>query len=159
MMTSIYLKQSKPPIANILGVFILLLVLFLLYEDTAGLGQMITVSCFELVLLGYSISFEISKVLKHKKHYKLFGITVFKQRLECIFPDYISVFSARFKTDAEWGPVAAMGSQTKEGSFVVRFFRGNSYFTVWKGAKLEMAKAKAIALGGLLNVEVRIQDK
>ncbi|TMM58975.1 hypothetical protein FEE95_05950 [Maribacter algarum] len=155
MKKPIFLKQSKPLIATILGTFILLLMLFLLYKEAAGLSQLITMACMGILLLGYSISFEISNTLNHKRHFSLFGITVFKQRLDCISPDYISVFSAVFKKDSEWGPVAAMGNQTWEGNYVVRFFKGNLHFTVWRVDSLDVAKAKAIELGELLNVEVR----
>ncbi len=155
MKKSIFLKQSKPLIANILGTFILLLMLFLLYNETAGLGQLFIMPVIGIFLLSYSTSFEISRKFKNKWHFKLFGITVFKQGLECIFPDYISVFFAVFKKDSEWGPVAAMGNQTREGNYVVRFFKGNSHFTVWRVDSLGAAKVKAIELGELLNVEVK----
>lgn len=149
MKTPIDLKQLKPPIVNVLGFFILLLTLFLLYEQTADRGQLIAMLCICSILLGYSISFEISNSLKPKRHYKFFGITVFRQRLACIGPDYILVFSARFKKESQWGPVSELGKQTRADNFVIRFFRGNSDFTVWKGPTLEAAKAKAVALGEL----------
>jgi len=110
-----------------------------------------------LVLFGYSISFEIRSNHNHRKHFKLFGHTLFKQRLVCISPDYITVFYAVLKKDSEWGPVAAMGNQTREGNYVVRFFKGNAYFTVWKADSSELANDKAVELGKLLNVEVKLQ--
>jgi len=158
MKKTVFLKQAKPIIGNILGVFILILMLFLLYEGTAVLSQVSIMFFSSLVLVGYSISFEIASNLNHRKHFKLFGYTVFKQRLACITPDYITVFSAVFKKDSEWGPVAAMGNQTRKGVYVIRFFKGNEHFTIWESDSLELANDKAIELGRLLSTEVRLKN-
>lgn len=158
MKKAVFLKQPKPIIGNILGVFILILTLFLLYEGTAGLSQVTIMFFSSLVLIGYSISFEITSDLNHRKHFRLFGNTVFKQSLDCIPPDYVTVFYSVFKKESEWGPVAAMGSQIREGNFVVRFFKGKAYFTVWRTDSMELANAKAVELGKLLNVEVKLKN-
>jgi len=151
----IFLKQAKPIMANILGVFVLILAVFLIYEQTAKMSQLLIMLLIVVLLLGHSTSYEIRQDLRHKKHFKLFGVTVFKQKLECIFPDYITVFSALFKKDAEWGPIAAMGKKGREGNYVVRFFKGNTHFTLWKTNSLDLANRKAMELGKLLNVEVK----
>ena len=158
MKQSIFLKQAKPLIATILGIAFLVLILFLLYDGVAEYGQIVTMLMVSILLLGYSVSFEIDSKRNHKKHFKLFGYTLFKKRLTCISPDYISVFSAVFKKDSEWGPVAAMGSQTRKGTYVIRFFKGNEYFTIWQCDSLHLANAKASALGRLLNIEVRLSS-
>lgn len=158
MKKSIFLKQRKPLIATILGIVFLVLILFLGYEGIAAYGQIMTMLVVGMLLLGYSVSFEINSERKHKKHFKLFGYTVFKQRLTCISPEFISVFSVVFKKDSEWGPVAAMGNQTRKGTFVIRFFKGNAHFTIWESDSLPLANAKASALGQLLNIEVRLSS-
>jgi len=108
-----------------------------------------------LLLVGYSISYEIKSDFNNKTHYKFFGITVFIQRLAIIFPDYITVFSARFKQSSDWGPVAAMGKETDNETFVIRFFKGNRHFTVFKTNSLKLANTEAEKLGLLLNVEIK----
>jgi len=73
-------------------------------------------------------------------------------------PDYITVFSASFKKDSEWGPVAAMGNQTRSAKYVIRFFKGNKHFTVWMSNSQALAKTKAMELGQLLQTEVRLKN-
>ncbi|PCJ97731.1 MAG: hypothetical protein COA50_04640 [Flavobacteriaceae bacterium] len=106
-------------------------------------------------MFGYSISYEITKDFGNKKHYKLFGQTLFRQKLQCIYPEYITVFSASFKQGADWGSVAALGKERGEHLFVIRLFKGNRYFTIFKTSSFEKATAMAAELCDLLNIELR----
>lgn len=157
-MKSIYFKQSKPLTISILGIVILVLLIFLIIENNAGWSQIFIMCLIGFVLLGYSVSYEINDNLNHKTHFKLFGFSLFRQKLEMVFPDYIIVFSALFKKDSDWGPVAALGSQSKGGTYVIRFFKGNRHFTIWKTKNIESANKRAKEVGKLLNVEVRVKN-
>lgn len=154
-MKSIYFKQTKPLIASILGIVILVLLIFLIIENNTEWSQISIMCLIGFVLWGYSVSYEIKDNLNHNMHFKLFGFSLFRQRLEIVFPDYIIVFSALFKKDSDWGPVAALGSQSKGGTYVIRFFKGNKHFTLWKTNNLELANNRAKEVGELLDVEVR----
>lgn len=158
MTKSIFLKQSKPLTLSILGGAILVLTLFLIMEGRAELAQISTMVIIGLALLGYSVSFEIKDNLEHKRHLKIFGVTIFEQKLASLSPDYITVFSALFKQGSEWGPVSALGGKRQSGNYVIRFFKGNRHFTIWKSKSLEAANAKAKEVGDLLKVEVRLRD-
>ena len=154
MTKSIFFKQSKPSTVIILGTSIIALALFLVYEGTASLSQILTMIVLGLLLLGYSISYEFDSNLSHKRHIKLFGVSIFRSKLECIFPEYITVFLAVFKKGSDWGPVSAMGKETRDGKYVIRFFKGNTHFTVWKTNSLPIAVSRAAKLGELINVKV-----
>ncbi|MRI01101.1 hypothetical protein GH721_11220 [Kriegella sp. EG-1] len=71
------------------------------------------------------------------------------------FPDYISVFSAKYKRSAEWGPVAAMGKQQSGDSLVIRFFSGRNHFTIYRTNSLKLAKQRATELSELLEIELK----
>lgn len=158
-MKSIYLKQSKATTIPILGWAILALTFLVVVNDNAEKSQIVIMTLLGLILLGYSISYEIRKDLNHKWCFQLFGITVFKKKLKLIEPDYIVVFSALFKKDADWGPVAALGNEAKNGTYVIRFFKGNTHFTVWKSKSLKTTKEKALNIGKLLDVEVKLKKR
>ena len=133
----------------------MVLAILALLEDPKKLEPIITMLCMSMMLLGYSISFEMNESFNHKKHFKLFGVTLFKTRLDCFIPEYITVFSTINVKGSEWGPVAAMGKQAKEQSYVVRMFKGNKHFTLYRTKFHYLAMAKAENLGRLLGVEVR----
>lgn len=158
-MKSLFLKQSKPHTIPVLGGVILVFTLVLLAEGKAGFGQILTMTAIGVVLLGYDISYEICKNLKHKWHFQLFGFTIIRKKLALFIPDYLVVFSALFKKDADWGPVAALGNKAKNGTYVIRLFKGNKHFTIWKPKSLKLTKEKALMAGKLLDVEVKIKKQ
>lgn len=158
MSKSLFFKQSKPLTVSILGGSMMALAFVLWTAGGPGPSQISTMLIGGLALLGYSVSFEMIDTLNHKKHLKMFGRTIFKQKLRSFSPEYISVFSALFKQGSEWGPVAALGGKREDGNYVIRFFKGNKHFTIWKATSLEEAKARAKELGALLKVEVRLRD-
>jgi len=97
MIEAMHFKQSKPLTVKMLGVVTLLFIGCIVYAGSPPLRQIITMSAIGILLVGYSISYEIKADFNNKMHLKLFGITVFKHSLDLIFPEYITVFSARFK--------------------------------------------------------------
>ncbi|WP_291867328.1 hypothetical protein [Maribacter sp.] len=104
------------------------------------------------------MTFEIGRDFNNYKHFKLFGFTLFKSKLSVAYPDYVIVFSAKYKQGAEWGSVAAMGKERKGDNFIIKFFRGNKDFTVYRTSSLEQAKEKALALSEFLGVEIRSKN-
>jgi hypothetical protein len=155
MKTSLFFTQRKPLTVKILGAVLFVLGCLVLLEDNAELTQIITMFGLNAILVGYSNSFEIRDSFDHKKHFKLFGITLFKQRLDVFSPEYIVVFSVTSGKSSEWGPIAAMGNTNKESSFVIRLFRENQKFTVWRTSSSSQAQRRAMELSQLLGVEIR----
>lgn len=155
MIDSLFFKQKKPLTIVILGVLMLLLVVNLILNDSGPLNQKVILSILSVLLLGYSISFEVRKDFVNYKHVKLFGFTVFKSKLKIAYPDYLIVFSSKYKQSAEWGSVAAMGKERGGEHFVIRCFKGNKHFTLYRTKSLEVAKERATQLSNLIGVEIR----
>jgi hypothetical protein len=155
MKTSLFFTQRKPLTVKILGVVLLVFSILIFFEEGSRMLEYLIVLVLSSILLGYSFSFEISKDLSHKRHFKLFGITLFKQRLDVFSPEYIVVFSVTSGKSSEWGPIAAMGNTNKESSFVIRLFRENQKFTVWRTSSSSQAQRRAMELSQLLGVEIR----
>jgi len=157
MSNAMFFKQSKPVTVQILGVILLVLMAISVYEGEPPLSQIISMSAMGIILLGYSVSYEIRSDFDNKRHIQLFGISVLKSKLKLSYPEYVTVFSARFKQNTDWGPVAALGKEANSGSFVIRLFKGNKYFTVFKTKLIETANMKAEKLAKLLGVSVNLQ--
>ena len=155
MKTSLFFKQKKPLTVIILGIVLFILGGLVLVDNGNELTPPITMFSIGVILLGYSVSFEIRETLNHKRHFKLFGVTIYMSSLEFFAPEYIVVFSATYSKSSEWGPVSALGKENKENIFVIRFFKGSQKFTLWRTNSFELAKTRATNLGELLNVEVR----
>ncbi|SHI48858.1 hypothetical protein [Pseudozobellia thermophila] len=150
------LKQEKPFTVKILGGFLLLLVAFLVGSGHGmPLSQLLTMGGLGLLLLGYSVSYEIYSDYNNKRCFKLFGLPLFKSDLKIEFPDYISLFSARVGKGSDWGPIAAMGGSAGSQRYTVRMFRGRQHFTLYRSSKLEKAQEKSEALASLLKVPVK----
>ena len=155
MKKALHFKQKKPLTVIILGALMLLLVVYLIFNNSGPLNQKVILGILSIVLIGYSVSFEIGSDFINYRHLKIFGITLFKSKLNISFPDYLIVFSAKYKQGAEWGSVAAMGKQRGGDNYVVRLFKGNKHFTVFRTNSLEVAKTRATELSELLNIEIR----
>jgi len=155
MKKTLFFEQEKPLTVKILGAVIMLIVLWFVVINSGPLNQVVVMSLIGLTLIGYSISYEITPDFKNKRHFKLFGLSVFKSKLETAFPDYMVVFSAKFKQGAEWGPVGAMGKERTGDSFVIRLFKGNKHFTLYRNKSMQKTKTKAVALSEMIGVEIR----
>lgn len=154
MKPSLYFRQTKPITAYMLGGLLIIVAISLMNGNDIVWSQIATLAFIALVLFGYSISYEITSDFKNSRHFKFFGLTLFKNKLDIAFPDYITIFAVSFKQGAEWGPVAAMGKNRNGDGFVIRLFKGNKYFTVFRTKSLKVAKEKALALSQKLGVEV-----
>lgn len=153
-MKSVFLKQAKPLKALVLGYFLLALVILMLIGNPDQIPQIVFLAFFGLLIVFYSISYEIRKDYKNKKHFQLFGITLFKYGFNIPYPEYISVFSSKQKFDNDWGPVSAMGTTSKDELFVLRIFYGKLHFTLLRTKDSTLIKEKAKELSSLLNVEL-----
>ncbi len=158
-MKSMLFKQIKPIKVKILGVFILCIIPYVVFQYDSPISQIMTMLLIGVVLLGYSVSYEIKKGFDNYKHFAIFGITIWRQKLNLDFPDYISIFGASFKQDNEWGTVSALGTQAKNDAIVIRLFHESKYFTLFKTNTYEIALTRAKELGELLNVEIHDATK
>ncbi len=155
-MESLFFKQEKALTVKILGIALLILSFINLITNANKLNQTTTMLLIGLLLLlSYSISYEIKKDYENKKHIKVFGFSIIKLNLEIIFPHYITIFSAQYKQETNWGFVAALGNEAKKGTFVIRLFKGNKHFTIYKKNELEVVKTKAYELSEFLNINLK----
>ncbi|MDH7446325.1 hypothetical protein QBK95_11850 [Aquimarina sp. 2201CG14-23] len=107
-----------------------------------------------LLVFGFSISYKIDKSFNNYKLFSVFGLVLFRTRLEIDFPDYISVFSGSFSAKNEWSTVSALGIKERHEKIVIRFFTNNKNVTLYKTDNYDMALQKAKTLSKLLNVEL-----
>ena len=149
-------KQEKPITVKILGGFLVgLAVLLMVFGEGMPLSQLVGMTVLGLLLLGYSVNYEIYADYNNKRSFRLFGIPLYKSVLNVAYPDYISLFSARVGKGSDWGPVAAMGGSTSGKRYTVRLFMGNRHFTLFRTVNLGVARSKSKDLGSLLNVPVK----
>lgn len=158
MKKPLFFKQKKPLTVWLLGSFLLLLTLYFIVSEEAPVSQLLVMSLLSIALLGYSISYEISPDFKNKIHFKMLGISVIRTNAEILFPEFIGLFSVRFKQGAEWGSVAAMGKERIGHTWVIRLFKGNKHFTLYRNNSLARAKKKATELSTLLDIELRVKE-
>lgn len=154
MMGSCILKQKKPLKIKILSFLMFFMVVSLLLRTEHSWAQILFLLTIASILLGYSISYQISKNFKNVKRIKLFGLTIWRSELVLDYPEYISVFSTSFKQNNEWGTVSALGTKSRNDAVVIRFFKENRNFTVYQTNSYEKAVDIANELGQLLDVEV-----
>lgn len=157
MKTSMFFKQEKPITPKVLGFILLLLTAVSLNSTKVPLSQIISMGAIGSALLGYSISYEICKEGVHFKHLKLFGLTVLKTELKSFNPDVIRAFPASFKSNFNWGPVAAMGKQNRTDKYVIRLFEGSRHFTIFKTSSFETASTRAKMLGEILQISTEVR--
>ncbi len=153
-MKSVFLKQLKPQQATISGSVLLLLIPVLWYFKENSVDKILILLLIGLVLIGYSVTYEIQKGFENYKRIRLFGVTLWKQKLKVLFPEYISVFSTSFKKDNEWGTVAALGTKSVNENVVIKFFKGQKNEIVYKSSEYANALEKANELSVMLNVRV-----
>ncbi len=159
MTKNILFKQEKPLKGKILSEIILCVAAAFLFFATEPLQTRIIFFVCMVLINGFSVSYRIKENFENKKVFAIFGLPFFKTKLSVAFPDYISVFSASFSLDNEWGTIAAIGTQERQESVVIRFFTGNKHFTLYKTENYERALQMANELGEMLDVEVHDATK
>ncbi|AXT52003.1 hypothetical protein D1818_14545 [Aquimarina sp. BL5] len=112
-----------------------------------------------LLVFGFSTSYRINKDFDNQKLFSVFGVVLFRSKLEMEYPDYISVFSGSFSLDNEWGAVSAIGTKERHEKLVVRFFTDNRKVTLYKSDNYQKALDKAKELSELLDLEIHDATK
>lgn len=154
MMNFVVCQQEKPLKAKIVSIVFFIGVLLVLLIDGEPFLFKIVFLVFSIFFFGYRITYKITNDFTNYKYISIFGFTLIRMKLRIEFPDYISVFATQLKVDNEWGAIAAMGTQEKHDKIVVRFFKGNSKFTVFRTNNYEDAIKKAKELSALLNIKI-----
>lgn len=144
------LKQEKPITVTMLGVLLMGLGLF----SFTTLIQFLVLNMLGIIVLGYRISYRITKEFMNTKEFSLLGIKLWSSKLSIQFPEYISVFGANYSKSNDWGPVSALGTQSETDKVVVTLFSANEKFTVYRSGKYEKSKHIAEQLSTLLDVEL-----
>ncbi|MEW7289561.1 hypothetical protein [Aquimarina sp. 2304DJ70-9] len=153
-MDSVVCKQERALKGKILSVFILVFSVFFLFTTSEPLFSRIILLGVSLFVFGFSVSYKINMDFNNQKLFSVFGITIFKTKLKLEYPEYISVFSASYSLNNEWGSVAAIGTKERHDKVVVRFFTGNKNFTLYTTENYQVALDKANALSELLGIEI-----
>ena len=89
-MESMTLIQAKPLTIKILGVFFVCLALYIVFFGEAILQEVVLMTIIGVFLLGYSTAYEVNTDFNNKTLFQLFGMTIFRRKVNIIFPDYIS---------------------------------------------------------------------
>lgn len=103
---------------------------------------------------GFSTSYKIDSDFENCKLFSVFGLVLFKTKLNLDFPDYVSVFSGSFVQNNDWSTVSAIGIKERHNKYVVRFFKENKKTTLFRSEMYDKALKKANELSKLLNIEV-----
>ena len=150
MKKSVSFKQEKP----ITVVMLAALLFFLSLVSANELLEFIILFSIALLLIGYKISYIIKEDFNNKKEYSFFCIPIFKSILKLDFPEYISLFGANYSKRNEWGPVAAIGTNSNADKIAINLFNGNKKVTLFTSGKYEVSKKLAEELREVLNVEL-----
>jgi len=153
-MMRVLLKQSKPLQVSINGYVLLAFIPFLLFNNPNAFVRVGLLLLGGLVLVGYSVQYEVNKNFINYKLWTFFGFTVFKSKLNLFLPEYISLFSTSFKKDNDWGAVAALGTKSKSSNIVLKFFKGAKNEIVFKCNDYYTALKKAEELSELLDISI-----
>ncbi len=155
MINYVICKQEKALKGKIVTSIVLIFSFLFLFNETEPFLPRLIVFIITLLIFGFSTSYKISSDFNNQKLFSFFGIHFFSAKLDLDFPDYISIFSASFSLNNDWSTVSALGTKERHDKVVVRFFKGNRNFTVYKTGRYEAAVQKANELSALLNVEVQ----
>lgn len=154
MTESMTFPQTKPLTIKILGVFFVCLTLYMVFFGEASIQEAVLLAAIGIFLLAYSIAYEINGDFNNKLMFCLFGMAIFKRKVNIFFPDYISFFRVREGNNSDWGPLSAIGNRTADSLFVIRFFKDRQHFTIYKSKNKDLALSKAKDLGAMLRIEV-----
>ena len=146
--------QKKPIVAIILGTSLLLLFIYNAWSGAGSLGQLIGLGTLSVLLLGYSVVYEVDSHRDFYIAYCFFKVPVFRKKLNIFYPEYVSVFPMRSGKNSDWGPVSAMGKRSNSDEFCVRIFNDKEKFTLIRTSNSKLALRKAKALSELLKVEL-----
>ncbi len=153
-MENVICKQERASKGKIVTIIVLAFSVFYLFEMSEPIFSRVVLFTISLMIFRFSISYKINRDFNNEKLFSVFGITIFKTKLEIDFPEYISVFSSTFSSDNEWSSVAALGTKERHDRVVVRFFNGNKKFTAYSTRDYKKAIETANRLSSMLGVNI-----
>ena len=147
-------KQKRASKGQILSVILLIIAIAMFFVDSETLVSKFLFLFIALVILGTSVFYRITPEFDNKKIYMVFGIPIFKIKLDVVYPDYISIAPGKFKSDNEYSSVAALGTEEKYDMFALRFFKNNKNDKIYMSSSYEDVLEKAKWLSNVLNTEI-----
>ena len=147
-------KQKRASKGQILSVILLIIAIAMFFVDSETLVSKFLFLFIALVILGTSVFYKITPEFDNKKIYMVFGIPIFKIKLDVVYPDYISIAPGKFKSDNEYSSVAALGTEEKYDMFALRFFKDNKNDKIYMSSSYEDVLEKAKWLSNVLNTEI-----
>ena len=147
-------KQKRASKGQILSVILLIIAIAMFFVDSETLVSKFLFLFIALVILGTSVFYKITPEFDNKKIYMVFGIPIFKIKLDVVYPDYISIAPGKFKSDNEYSSVAALGTEEKYDMFALRFFKNNKNDKIYMSSSYEDVLEKAKWLSNVLNTEI-----
>ncbi|MFD2563526.1 hypothetical protein [Aquimarina rubra] len=153
-MKNVICKQERALKAKILVAIVLSFSFMMLFFGSEPLTPRILLFTGSLLVFGFGVSYKINKDFNNEKLFSVFGLVLYRAKLDLEFPDYISVFSGSFSLNNEWATVSALGTKERHEKIVVRFFTDNRKVTVYKTNTYNAAFEKARELSDLLSVEI-----
>ena len=147
-------KQKKASKGQILSVILLIAAIAMFFVDSETLLSKFLFLFIALVILGTSVYYKITSEFDNKKIYMVFGVPIFKMKLDVVYPDYISIAPGKFKSDNEYSSVAALGTEEKYDMFALRFFKDNKNDKIYMSSSYEDVLEKAKWLSNVLNTEI-----
>ncbi len=154
MMKHLICRQEKALKGRILITILVIFSFAFLFTKSESLTIRILFFVTSLIVFGFSVSYKINEDFINEKLYSVFGLVLFKTKLDLEFPDYISVFSGSFSVNNEWATVSAIGTKERHENIVVRFFTENRKTTLYKTNDYKKAIDKANGLKELLEVDI-----
>ena len=147
-------KQRRASKGQILSVILLIAAIAMFFVDSETLLSKFLFLFIALVILGTSVYYKITSEFDNKRIYMVFGVPMFKMKLDVVYPDYISIAPGKFKSDNEYSSVAALGTEEKYDMFALRFFKDNKNDKVYMSSSYEDVLEKAQWLSNVLNTEI-----
>jgi len=154
MIEKVKVLQLKPLKIKILGFLLILMFFISMYFVSARYLDSVIFLVLGILLLGYTVNYEINKDFRNYKSFGFFGFTLLRKVVRISFPEYISVFETNQTSDNNWSTVSALGTQENYNMFVVRFFNNNQKFTVYKSSDYKSALTIANKIGKMLDVDI-----
>lgn len=149
-MSKLVFKEKLPLKARIIGGFLTLFGLISWSQPDA----FFTLIVLGIIILVFQINKEIHSDFQNIIKYKIGPIPVFSKKWKIIYPDYISLFKTNTSTKHEWGPVAAMGKESNNIKYHIRFFSKNEWVNIHTTTKKNEALRVGEQLKSLLQVEL-----
>ncbi len=143
--------RHKTVVMTCFVVFSVVGLLFLLI----GIHWLFGIGFFTIGFFVFSIKKEyvFTADFQNRIVYRVFKKQIVEQKLDLEYPDYISVFHARYKRPDEYVQYTDY-DQYRYKKWTVRFFKENRSETIFEEYKYEEALKKAQLIGRFFDIEV-----